>query len=98
MNKRWYDADATVGLAVSLLRNSDELTRKNCASFIIKEAQDKGVVIKNNLLSAFDYALRRWYDEEETIFEAMEYLRISPVEVQKELAFDIIEYLEVSAV
>ena len=51
-----------------------------------------------NLLSAFDYALRRWYDEEETIFEAMEYLRISPVEVQKELAFDIIEYLEVSAV
>ena len=80
------------------MRNSDELTRKNCASFIIKEAQDKGVIIKNNLLSAFDYALRRWYDEEETIFEAMEYLRIAQPEVQKELAFDIIEYLEVSAV
>lgn len=98
MNKRWYDIDSTVSLAVSLLRNSDELTRKDCASFIIKEAQEKGVVMKNNLVSAFDYALRRWYDDEETIFEAMEYLRISPVEVQKELAFDIIEYLEVSAV
>lgn len=98
MNKRWYDIDPTVSLAVSLLRNSDDTTRKDCAEFIIKEAQNKGVVIKNNLVSAFDYALRRWYDDEETIFEAMEYLRISPTEIQKELAFDIIEYLEVSAV
>lgn len=98
MNKRWYDVDATVSLAVSLLRNSPEAVRKHCAEFVIKEAQDKGVIIKNNLVSAFDYALRRWYDDEETIFEAMEYLRISPIEVQKELAFDIIEFLEVSAV
>lgn len=98
MNKRWYDIDPTVSLAVSLLRNSDESTRKDCAEFIIKNAKNKGVVMKNNIVSAFDYALRRWYDGEETIFEAMEYLRISPVEIQKELAFDIIEYLEVSAV
>ncbi len=98
MNKRWYDIDSTVSLAVSLLRNADDKTRTACASFIIKEAQDKGVIIKNSLVSAFDYALRRWYDDEETIFEAMEYLRVSPLEIQKELAFDIIEYLEVSAV
>ncbi len=98
MNKRWYDVDPTVSLAVSLLRNSDELTRSDCAMFIIKEAQNKGVVIKNSLVSAFNYALRRWYDEEETIFEAMEYLRVAPAEIQKELSFDIIEYLEVSAV
>lgn len=98
MNKRWYDIDPTVSLAVSLLRNSDEATRKSCAGFVIKEAQEKGVVIKNSLVSAFDYALRRWYDDEETIFEAMEYLRIAPLEIQKELSFDIIEYLEVSAV
>ena len=98
MNKRWYDVDPTVSLAVSLLRNSTDTTRKDCASFITKEAQNKGVIMKNNLVSAFDYALRRWYDDEETIFEAMEYLRIAPIEVQKELAFDIIEFLEVSAV
>ena len=98
MNKRWYDVDPTVSLAVSLLRNSTDNTRMECASFIIKEAQNKGVIIKNNLFSAFDYTLRRWYDDEEKTFEAMEYLRVATLEVQKELAFDIIEFLEVSAV
>lgn len=98
MNKRWYDIDATVSLAVSLLRNADVQTRCECALFIIEQAQNKGVKIKNNLFSAFDYALRRWYDEEEKLFEAMEYLRIAPYEVQKEIAVDIIDFLQVSAV
>ena len=38
MNKRWYDIDPTVSLAVSLMRNANILAQYKCADLIIKKS------------------------------------------------------------
>ena len=38
MNKRWYDVDPTVSLAVSLMRNANIMTQYKCAEYIVKNS------------------------------------------------------------
>ena len=38
MQKRWYDMDPSVSLAVSLLENADEKLQLECADYIIEKA------------------------------------------------------------
>ena len=45
-NKRWYDLDPTVSLAVKLFENSDENMKNKIADYIINEAKNRGVKIK----------------------------------------------------
>ena len=40
MNKRWYDIDPTVSLAVSLMRNANIMTQYKCADFIIAKSKE----------------------------------------------------------
>lgn len=95
-HKRWYDLEPTVSLAVSLLRNSKPETRSECADLIIDYAQDFGVKIPNDVFSAFNYVLKRWYDEDKHLSQALEHLKYSPIETQREIAFKVIEFLEKS--
>ena len=37
-NKRWYDIDPTVSLAVSLMRNANIMSQYKCADFIVKKS------------------------------------------------------------
>ena len=93
-HQRWYDLEPTVSLAVSLLRNSKADTRSECADLIIERAQDFGTKIPDDIFSAFNYVLKRWYDEDKHLSEALEYLKYSPAETQREIAFNVIEFLE----
>ena len=43
MNKRWYDVDPTVSLAVSLMRNANIMTQYKCADIIVKKSKDNGI-------------------------------------------------------
>ena len=95
-HKRWYDLEPTVSLAVSLLRNSRPETRSECADLIIGYAQEFGVNIPNDIFSNFNYILKRWYDEDKHLSEALEYIKNSPEELQREIAFNVIEFLEKS--
>jgi len=95
-NKRWYDLDPTVSLAVSLVRNASDNTQIKCAEYIINKAKDYGVEIETNLSDAFNYLLRRWYDQDKQLSESFEYLRKSPFEVQKEISLEIINFLQTS--
>ena len=93
-NKRWYDQDATVSLAVSLIKNSNETTQKKCAEFIKSKAQDFGVLLNTNLLGAFNYVLNRWYDTDEQLSEAFDYLKAADDETRKQISIEIINYLQ----
>lgn len=93
-HQRWYDLEPTVSLAVSLIRNALPKTRTECADLIIDYAQDFGVTIPNDLFSNFNYVLKRWYDEDEHLSQALEYLKHSPEDLKKEIAFKVIEFLE----
>ena len=94
MNNRWYDADPTLSLAVSLIKNSSISLRNKCSNMIIDKAKDMGVELDNSLHERFNMVLRRWYDEDKQLSDALEYIRISPIELQKEIAIDIIGFLE----
>ncbi len=95
MNKRWYDVDPTVSLAVSLMRNANIMTQYKCADIIVKKSKDNGIDLSENILTdAFNYVLRRWYDTDQKIAEAFEYLKLMPLELQKEVSLDLINFLQ----
>ncbi len=95
MYKRWYDKDPAVSLAVSLLRNASIENQYKYAEFIVKKAQENGVRLESNpLTGAFNYIMRRWYDNDEKLAEAFEYLQKSSVEHQKEIALELIHLIQ----
>ena len=95
MNKRWYDIDPTVSLAVSLMRNANIITQYKCADLIVAKSKDNGIDLTENILTdAFNYVLRRWYDTNQKIAEAFEYLKLMPEVLQKETALEIITLLQ----
>jgi len=95
MNKRWYDIDPTVCLAVSLIRNSNLATQYKCADLIVAKSKENGLDLSENILTdAFNYVLRRWYDTDQKMAEAFEYLKLMPEALQKETALDVINFLQ----
>jgi len=95
MYKRWYDVDPTVSLAVSLMRNANIVTQYKCADLIVAKSKQCGLDLSENILTdAFTYVLRRWYDTDQKIAEAFEYLKAFPVDMQKEVSLDIINFLQ----
>jgi len=94
MYSRWYDEDPTLSLAVSLLKNSKDERRVKCAEYVIKLASEHGVELETDLLKKIKYSMQRWYDDEKIVFDAFEYLRVAPADTQKEIALEVIEYLQ----
>ena len=95
MNKRWYDIDPTVSLAVSLMRNANIMSQYKCADLIVNKSKEQGLDLSENILTdAFNYVLRRWYDTDQKIAEAFEYLKQMPDTIQKETALEIINLLQ----
>ena len=94
MKNRWYDKEPTLSLAVSLMKNESVNIQVACAELITQKAKNLGVIRPNNLLDAFNYVVLRWYETDERISEAFEYLKAASDEVRREIAMEIIEYLQ----
>ncbi|MBQ7450326.1 hypothetical protein IJS77_02820 [bacterium] len=94
MNQRWYDKEPTLSLAISLLQNSDIEDRHRCADLIIETAMKNGVVLPNDIKNAIAYLLRRWYDKDEILSQAFEYIKNSDEQLRKKIALSIIEFLQ----
>jgi ABC-type antimicrobial peptide transport system ATPase subunit len=88
-NQRWYDEDPTLSLAISFLRNAQQKSQHEVAEKIIEKASSNGVVV-NDLQIVFN---KRWYDEDERLRLAIEYLKNSSQEHRKLIALEIIEHL-----
>ena len=83
-NKRWYDLDPTVSLAVSLMRNANIRLQYKCADCIVEYSKNNGIDLSKDIITdAFNYVLRRWYDTDQKIAESFEYLKLMPAELQK---------------
>lgn len=91
MEKRWYDNDPVVKLAVNLMEKSSDAIRDYVADYIIEEAKNSGVSVE---VDKFDCFWRRWQDNNLKYFEAMEYLKIIDYESKKEISMEIINYIE----
>ena len=98
MFKRWYDKDAALSLAISLIQSAKPEERRACAEFIIKSCREEGIDLSLNFFESLQYQMKRWYDQEKTLFEALEYLKVSPVEVRKKVVVQVIDLLQNSKV
>ena len=92
--KRWYDLNPTVCMAVGLMEKAPVDKQLECADFIIDKVQGYGIKITDNDLSEFINVFRRWYDKNKQIHDALEYLKMSPTDVQVGIGLDLIEKLE----
>jgi hypothetical protein len=93
-NQRWYDKEPTLSLAVSLLQNSELEVRHKCADLAIEIAMKNGVVLPNDIKSAVEYLMRRWYDKDEILSQAMEYIKNSNENLRKQIAIAMIDFLQ----
>ena len=93
-NQRWYDKEPTLSLAVSLLQNSELEVRHKCADLAIEIAMKNGVVLPNDIKSAVEYLMRRWYDKDEILSQAMEYIKNSNENLRKQIAISMINFLQ----
>ena len=94
MKQRWYDKDPTVSLAVSLLKNSAEELKSVCSEQIVQMAKDHGIKLQKGILSKINNTFNRWYDEDKSLSDAMEYIRLASPSLRKEIAVGIIQLLE----
>lgn len=95
MQKRWYDLDPTVSLAVSLMKSADLDSQVKCAEYIISKAKNHGIHKQDVLNTAITIIMRRWYDKDKRIQEAFDYFKSAPVELQREIALQLISVLQV---
>ena len=93
MFKRWYDADSVVSRAINELEHSSEEIQVRCADYIIDLLKDVELE-QLSLEDQYNYIMRRWYDKNVKVSHAIEYLRLSPVEVRRETALKVITFLK----
>ncbi len=90
--QRWYDIDPVLSKAITLWEKTDEEFQTICAEYVLDKLKD--IDFKMSLDEQYDYILRRWYDKNVKVSHAMEYIKRAPDELRRELALDIIEYIE----
>ncbi len=93
MFKRWYDTDNVVSKAINELEHSSEDAQVRCADFIIDLLKDVELE-QLSLEDQYNYIMRRWYDKNIKVSHAVEYLRLAPVEVRRETALKVLDYLK----
>ena len=94
MKKRWYDIDPVVSRAVEKLEKAEEYIQISFAVFIIDRLKDIDFNIEMSLDDQYNYIMRRWYDKNIKVSHAMEYLKNAPIDVRKELALEIIDFIK----
>ena len=92
--KRWYDIDPTVSRAVTKLEQAEEYIQVHCADYIIDRLKDIEFDIEMSLDDQYNYIMRRWYDKNIKVSHAMEYLKNAPLDIRKQLALEIIEFIK----
>ena len=94
MFRRWYDKEPTVSLAISLLKNAVQEDRERCAKYIITLCEESGATINYEGIKKLEYELKRWYDKERSIFDALEAYKLTSEESKKNIALKIIDFLQ----
>ena len=90
--QRWYDIDPVLSRAVAMWEQTDEEVQTVCAEYVLDKLKD--IDFNMSLDEQYNYILRRWYDKNVKVSHAMEYIKRAPDELRRQLALDIIEYIE----
>lgn len=98
---RWYELDPTVYMAISMIEMEDLSRQLECAKLILNEIDqiEENYIIKNMLAlsEAQIHPNNRWYDKNELISKAFDYLKEIPKDIQRTISADILAYLRPAA-
>ncbi len=92
---RWYDIEPDVYMAISLIEIANDEQKIDYANFIIKTVKfkDKDMnFIKNKTKNNIKNKYQRWYDKNDTLSTAIEYLKNTTPKLQKEISLDVLKY------
>lgn len=91
--KRWYDKNEALKKIMEILESSDPITRENIANDIIQLIVNKQYDVDNFIRvinSQTPPRRTRWYDEDETIYSAVEMLKNTNESEKKELFREVL--------
>ena len=92
---RWYDIEPDVYMAISLIEIANDEQKIDYANFIIKTIKVKDTelnFIKNKTKNNIKNKYQRWYDKNDTLSTAIEYLKNTTPKLQKEISLDVLNY------
>lgn len=99
MNKRWYDHDPTLSMAISLLMNASKTDQIRTSKYIMnllekdellkRHRQEKG----DPLAIAYMFPENKRRNMEESCRRLLEILKRLPFDVQLEMALSMINYI-----
>jgi hypothetical protein len=103
MHRRWYDHDPLLLEVLEMLRAYPEELRAQAGLFLDKLQDVIGLETFEPVIEALaeQHADReaqgktaRWYDEDVTVYQAVELLRLSPPETQRQAARNFLDALK----
>jgi len=96
MKKRWYDLSPDVCITISRIEMADDEDRTRYAKIVLKELQLCGYKPNNEIYMkrVSSYEMKRWYDNNRTLFVAFEYLKDSDNDIQKKVAKNVLKFIE----
>ena len=92
MPKRWYDSEATISLAVSMLKNATPDMQDSVCNLMEQKFKEMDIQ-KNDKFIMFKVFDKRWYDEKENIYNLLETLRNCSAADKRKCAACIIDHL-----
>lgn len=98
---RWYDLEPDVCMAISMIECSGKDAQVKYAEYIIKRVKEKDndmEYIKNATLDNINRKYCRWYDKNEIISRAFQYLKGTKKDIQKEVSLSVLALINSEAV
>ncbi len=96
MTKRWYELTPDVCMVISKIEMSNGDDRLRYANQILKELNSNGY--KPNYTLVYDkiktYSMKRWYDQNRTLFLAFEYLKDAPDNIQSNVVTNVLNFMK----
>ena len=94
---RWYDVEPDVYMAISMIECSESIKQVEYAKYIISKLKEKDLnmtYIKNAAKDNVDeHEFQRWYDRNELTSTAFKYLKNTSKDLQKEIALEVLAYM-----
>lgn len=96
MKKRWYELSPDVCIVISKIELAKENDRTRYANVVLRELFLAGYKPDNDIYMRriSSYEMKRWYDNNRTLFMAFEYLKDSNNDVQSKVARNVLKFME----
>lgn len=93
--KRWYELSPDVCIVISKIEIAQEFDRLRYAKKILQELYYAGYKPNKEIYRQrlSNYEMRRWYDNNRTLFMAFEYLKDAGDDLQKSVANNVLQFI-----